>query len=309
MQRLVTVGLLTLGVALAAPGCGGDDDGDDGGATEVGSGGVAADGDGSGERGGGGDDGAAQPGAGGGDEPPGAGGSGPGGSVGGDDGAGGSGTGGDGVGAGGGEAGAGGSGGAPPDMCAPTCAPGVCDVDDGCGGTCGCAEGEACEAGTCEAPPAMAACGEPTGNLLGDIMPSVELMDCDGNMHDVRDLCGRDAGWLFEFAAWCPPCRQHAASINDALARFEGEDVGLLFIISENENFGAPTQDDCRRFRDQYGLTVPVLMDTDDAFQRAFGVPPNAVNIVVDGDGTITHSQRYGTQAAVLEAIEDVLGN
>jgi peroxiredoxin len=300
MQRLVTVGLLTLGVALATPGCGGDDDG----ATEVGAGGAAADGEGSGEQGvGGANDDDPGAGAGGDDGQPGAGGEGAVGSGGGEDGAGGADVG------SGGAPGVSGSGGVAPDMCTPTCAAGVCDVDDGCGGTCSCPEGETCGAGTCEATPAAAACGAPTGNLVGDVMPSVELMDCDGNLHDVRDLCGRDAGWLFEFAAWCPPCRQHAASINDALSGFEGEDVGMLFIISENENFGAPTQEDCRRFRDQYGLTVPVLMDTDDAFQRAFGVPPNAVNIVVDGDGAITHSQRYGSQAAVLEAIEAVLGD
>lgn len=36
-----------------------------------------------------------------------------------------------------------------PGECVPGCSEGTCEVDDGCGGTCGCADDETCSAGAC----------------------------------------------------------------------------------------------------------------------------------------------------------------
>jgi len=45
----------------------------------------------------------------------------------------------------------------------------------------------------------------PTGGFgysVGSVLPSVTLEDCDGNSHNLNELCERDAGWIFVFAGW-----------------------------------------------------------------------------------------------------------
>ena len=40
------------------------------------------------------------------------------------------------------------------------------------------------------------------GYGVGDVLPNLTLEDCDGNSHDLNELCERDAGWIFVFAGW-----------------------------------------------------------------------------------------------------------
>jgi hypothetical protein len=40
------------------------------------------------------------------------------------------------------------------------------------------------------------------GTSVGDVLPSVTLQDCDGNSHNLHELCERDAGWIFVFSGW-----------------------------------------------------------------------------------------------------------
>lgn len=45
--------------------------------------------------------------------------------------------------------------------CTPVCDGISCDIDDGCGGSCGCTDAEVCGAGTCSAPPVGDRCDDP----------------------------------------------------------------------------------------------------------------------------------------------------
>ncbi len=42
----------------------------------------------------------------------------------------------------------------------------------------------------------------PYGNGLGDTLENITLSDCDGNSHDLFDLCEAPAAWLFLYAGW-----------------------------------------------------------------------------------------------------------
>ncbi|MCB9535349.1 MAG: TlpA family protein disulfide reductase [Myxococcales bacterium] len=141
------------------------------------------------------------------------------------------------------------------------------------------------------------------------MLPSLTLMDCDGTPHDLRDLCGSDAAWIFEFAAWCPPCRSFARNMNARLADYADEDLAVYLVISADANFGAPDAADCRAIREQYGLQIPVLYDPNGDFQRVFGVPDNDVHVVLDGDGTITLKEHYASEAEVYDAIDAALAD
>ncbi len=42
----------------------------------------------------------------------------------------------------------------------------------------------------------------PHGNAIGDTLANITLSDCDGNSHDLHDLCEAPAAWLFLYAGW-----------------------------------------------------------------------------------------------------------
>ena len=125
----------------------------------------------------------------------------------------------------------------------------------------------------------------PFGSAVGETSPDVMLMDCDGNAHSLYSLCGRRVVWLFEYADWCPPCRNFAMSGANAIydrniaahgAEFEG-----WMVVSETASFGPATRATCAAVRDRYGTHMPVLIDPSGALQAAFGVAPNEVQILL----------------------------
>lgn len=42
----------------------------------------------------------------------------------------------------------------------------------------------------------------PFGANQGDTAPPLMLTDCEGNQHNLHDLCQKRASWFFVFAGW-----------------------------------------------------------------------------------------------------------
>ncbi|MEM6993402.1 MAG: hypothetical protein AAF721_23010 [Myxococcota bacterium] len=80
--------------------------------------------------------------------------------------------------------------------CIPACDQMTCDIDDGCGGTCGCTDPDVCVAGTCGALPAGDTCGDP--RIVG-ALPYSDTGDTDiyNNNYGYGDgVCpGETGGW------------------------------------------------------------------------------------------------------------------
>lgn len=140
----------------------------------------------------------------------------------------------------------------------------------------------------------------PHGVAIGDRIPSFSLPDCDGTLHDLQSLCGQP-GFVFEFAAWCPPCRQFAREFNAFWGQFP-EAAGFV-IVSATENFGPPDAASCRAIRDQYALPVPVLYDAEGRFAATFGVPQNDMAFVTGPDGTLQFKAHYSSRAQKEQAL------
>lgn len=148
----------------------------------------------------------------------------------------------------------------------------------------------------------------PTGRAAGDIAPDLTLTDCDGVEHTLYDLCERRAVWLFEFADWCPPCREFAGgSANRIYDRFQGPDFGAWMVISEDAGFTGADAADCTEIRDRYGIHMPVLFDTSGALQSAFGVASNEIHIVLSEGMKIEWVGHYAGNE-VESRIEGVVG-
>ncbi|MCA9610062.1 MAG: redoxin domain-containing protein [Myxococcales bacterium] len=145
--------------------------------------------------------------------------------------------------------------------------------------------------------PAPAICPPvgPFGNAVGDVAPDLVLMDCDGNPHSLHELCEDRAVWLFEYADWCPPCRDFASrEANRIYDRFAaGGGFEAYLVISENSSFGEPDADVCAAVRDRYGIHMPVLFDPGTAFEDTFGVASNEVQIVLRDGARIEWKGHY----------------
>jgi peroxiredoxin len=145
----------------------------------------------------------------------------------------------------------------------------------------------------------------PFGTKLGDVAADVALLDCEGNEHRLHDLCEKSAIWILEYADWCPVCRSHARAAAARYDKFAGNDFGAFMVITEKRDGSAPDAELCAWARDEYGIEFPVLIDTNDAFQDALGVPPNKTQVVFGEGMVIVHK---GSESGVEAAIETALG-
>jgi peroxiredoxin len=144
----------------------------------------------------------------------------------------------------------------------------------------------------------------PFGDAVGSVAPDVEFPDCDGQMHSLHDLCAHKVSWIFEFAAWCPPCRAFLPTVNDLYLSFDREDLGAFVVISQDNNFDAPDAAFCQSVKRQYNLTdVTVLYDPDGRLQDALKVRSNDINILMRQGGEIFFKEQYASDE-VRGAIE-----
>jgi len=136
----------------------------------------------------------------------------------------------------------------------------------------------------------------PFGTEVGDVLADLTLYDCDGNPHAIAELCGRPASLLTAFAGWCPICRGDAAHANADYLGFKSKDPAFewYFVITEPDAANSMTAAYCEAIRDDYGLTMPVLIDTDGVFPGHIGVTStNAWTVALDAEGVILAKDKY----------------
>jgi len=136
---------------------------------------------------------------------------------------------------------------------------------------------------------------------VGDPAPQFTLPDADGNEVRLADLRGRRVIVYFYPAASTPGCTKQACDFRDNLASFTGEGYAVLGISPDK-----PAK--LARFRDNEGLTFPLLSDPDRTVLEAYGAYGEKKmygktvtgvirsTFVIDPDGKIELAQ-YGVKA------------
>ncbi len=77
------------------------------------------------------------------------------------------------------------------------------------------------------------------------------------------------------FATWCEPCREELASLNALVARRSGDVSVLALNVAE-----VPAR--VRRFLETTAVDFPVLLDTDRAVTKAWGVSILPTTFILD---------------------------
>ena len=114
----------------------------------------------------------------------------------------------------------------------------------------------------------------------GKMAPDFELETLDGEKKKLSDLRGKRVMVNF-WATWCPPCR---AEIPDLQKFHENEDITILAVnLTETEQ----DMDKVEEFVDDFGMTFPILLDTETEVADTYKIQPIPSSFMVDSNGRI----------------------
>jgi peroxiredoxin len=118
------------------------------------------------------------------------------------------------------------------------------------------------------------------GPYVGAPAPVITAETVDGEQVSLSGLRGKVVILNF-WATWCAPCREEMPALQERYEKYKDSDLVVLAVDFDE------TADDVRAFRDQLGLTFPVLLDPGAAIQQLYRVRGYPTTYFVDRDGTI----------------------
>ena len=135
---------------------------------------------------------------------------------------------------------------------------------------------------------------------VGSIAPDFSLATLTEEPVSLHQLRGKPTVINF-WATWCPPCREELPALEAAHARY-GDRVNFLAVDVEED---AAT---VRRFADQFGLTLPVLLDVDGAVMDMYQVRGLPTTLFVNAEGVIVNYHMGGlTDSSLADYLQPLL--
>ena len=123
---------------------------------------------------------------------------------------------------------------------------------------------------------------EAAGLAVGDLAPDFELMTMDGQTVRLSDYRGQRVFVNF-WATWCPPCR---AEMPDMQQLYEEQDVPVE-ILAVNLTASEKSEEDIAAFVEDFGLSFPILMDTNSETANTYKVKAVPASYMIDTTGRI----------------------
>jgi peroxiredoxin len=112
--------------------------------------------------------------------------------------------------------------------------------------------------------------------------PGFELPGLSGDAVDLGDLRGRVVFVNF-WATWCPPCRKEAPALERLYRNLRAEGFEVLGVSIDDPS----ARDAIERFREEFGLTFPLLVDPDRSAYRAYQATGVPETFLVDRAGRV----------------------
>ena len=105
------------------------------------------------------------------------------------------------------------------------------------------------------------------------------LTDLHGKAWALKDLRGQVV-LVNIWATWCPPCRSEMPDLESIYKRFKKD--GLIVLAISDEEAGKVKQ-----FVDEYGLSYPILLDSDKSVHKQYTIEGLPRSFVYDRDGKL----------------------
>jgi cytochrome c biogenesis protein CcmG, thiol:disulfide interchange protein DsbE len=126
----------------------------------------------------------------------------------------------------------------------------------------------------------FAACQRKDGIAKGEKAPDFETTDLKGNKVTLSAYKGKVV-MLYFWADFCPTCQKEFPATQAYYEKLKGKDFELLAI-----NVGEPASAS-KKFREKYGATFPMLLDTTKKISETFGIKELPTNYFVTPNGTV----------------------
>lgn len=140
----------------------------------------------------------------------------------------------------------------------------------------------------------------PVGLEVGQRAPDFALETMDGETIRLSDLHGQ-AVLINFWATWCGPCRLEMPDFDRI---YELKHTQGFTILAVNQTT-TDTEEKIQAFVDEFGLSFPILLDSDDEVNLRYQIKSLPTTFIVDGNGIIL-KRHFGVLAGVdiLEVLD-----
>jgi thiol-disulfide isomerase/thioredoxin len=121
----------------------------------------------------------------------------------------------------------------------------------------------------------------PTAPELNSLAPDFVLSDTNGNTYELSELRGNPVLLNF-WATWCGPCLGEMPALQSLSEQHP--DLIVLAINGDGESY-----EDISNYQEEYGLTFPLLIDSNEAVSDAYEIDAFPTTFFVDREGVIRH--------------------
>lgn len=121
-----------------------------------------------------------------------------------------------------------------------------------------------------------------TGFEIGNQAPDFTVTTIGGETVHLSDLQGQTVLLNF-WGTWCGPCRREMPEFQDLYSRYS-EDGFTILALAVND-----TLQDVIDFKDEFGLTFTLALDTDDVVNKQYGITSQPSSLLIDADGIILY--------------------
>jgi peroxiredoxin len=117
----------------------------------------------------------------------------------------------------------------------------------------------------------------------GNIAPDFELDSLDGKILKLSDFRGQKV-IVNMWATWCPPCRAEMPDMQKFYDKYKDENTTVIAI---NMTTSEKSVDRIPEFLDEFGITLPVLLDKQNKIGEIYQVYALPTSYIIDSQGII----------------------